>query len=591
MKNSWGTSARVWLGGFLAFALLVAGAWAGRDRVHAYLFNITGEEAPAAQVKALSDLVADQLRPPLDLADDRFIPHADVNPFGVNVFLEQEAEVAKREQVVRMAAEAGFHWLRQEFPWEDIEIHGKGDFIDRRHDPPRSAWEKYDHIVDLADLYGMELIVRLSNPPAWSRAQGDAVGTYAPPDNFQDFADFVYAVVSRYKGRVRYYQIWNEPNIYPEWGEQPVNPEAYTELLKAAAKAARQADPNVVIIAGALAANIEYGPRNMSDLVFLQRMYRAGAAPYFDIMSVQGYGLWSGPTDRRLNPRVTNFSRPMLIRDIMVRNGDADKPIWISEMNWNAAPPDVPPVYGRVDLETQARYLPLAYERIQQEWPWLGVANVWYLKRADDRWERERRPEAYFRLLLPNFEPLPVYEAMREYTRRPAYMGRGHHDQTHWAVEYEGNWETVADRHAVLGSYARSSTPGDTVRVRFYGTGLDLYLVTGPDGGRLSIRVDGVQLRAVSVASEMPIYERVLPVVSRVPYGLHEVELTVVAGPDGQSTVRIDGFVVRGPKPFLPRVTWDDVGFWGGLLLILTLGRRLREQREAEKATVDRGGV
>ena len=38
-----------------------------------------------------------------------------------------------------MAAQAGFKWLRQEFPWEDIEIHGKGDYEDRRHDPARSA--------------------------------------------------------------------------------------------------------------------------------------------------------------------------------------------------------------------------------------------------------------------------------------------------------------------------------------------------------------------------------------------------------------------------------------------------------------------
>ena len=49
----------------------------------------------------------------------------------------------------------------------------------------------------------------------------------------QDFADFVAAVVSRYHGRIRYYQIWNEPNIYPEWGSGTINPEAYVELLKA----------------------------------------------------------------------------------------------------------------------------------------------------------------------------------------------------------------------------------------------------------------------------------------------------------------------------------------------------------------------
>ena len=71
-------------------------------------------------------------------------------------------------------------------------------------------------------------------------------------------------------------------------------------------------------------------------------MYDAGAAPYFDIMAMQDYGLWSGPTDRRMQPRVMNFSRPQFVRDLMVANGDATKPIWISEMAWNAAPEGVP---------------------------------------------------------------------------------------------------------------------------------------------------------------------------------------------------------------------------------------------------------
>lgn len=406
------------LGGlsFLTAQLAPARAW---------LWRHTGEEELLAQIKGFTDLLSDRLRPPLTLAPDVEIQHADVNPFGVNTFLEQEAEPAKRELAIRMAAEAGFHWLRQEFPWEDIEIHGKGDFEDRRHEPYRSAWEKYDHIVETAEAYGMELIVRLSNPPAWTRAQGEGennVDTFAPPDNVQDFADFVHAVVSRYKGRIRYYQLWNEPNIYPEWGSYPISPEAYVELLKAGAEAARAADPNVVIIAGALAATINLQPddpppgNSLNDLLFLQRMYDAGAAPYFDIMAIQGYGLYSGPTDDRMHPRVINISRHKFIRDLMVKNGDAHKPIWIAEMNWNAAPEDVEPRYGRVTLEQQARYLPIAYRRVIEEWPWIGVANAWYLKRATDLWEQNRQPEAYFRLLAPDFTPQPVYESMRAFT-------------------------------------------------------------------------------------------------------------------------------------------------------------------------------
>ncbi|RLT38133.1 MAG: hypothetical protein DWI57_12600, partial [Chloroflexi bacterium] len=350
-----------------------------------WMWQQTGEEAFAAQVKGLSDLAAGLLRPQVKLAPTAVTAYADVNPYGVNVFLEQEVEPDKRALAVEMAAAAGFHWLRQEFPWEDIEIHAKGDFEDRRHQPHRSAWEKYDQIVALAEQHGMELIVRISNPPAWSRAGGDAVGTYAPPDDYQDYADFVAALVSRYRGRVKYVQLWNEPNINPEWGVYPVSPEQYTELLKAGANAARAANPEIVVIAGALAATIDLdgttiAGRNFNDLLFLQRMYDAGAAAYFDVMAAQGYGLWSGPTDRRMQPRVMNFGRPQYVRDVMVANGDGHKALWISEMNWNAAPADVEARYGRVSLEQQAAYLPLAYQRIQDEWPWLGVANVWYLK-------------------------------------------------------------------------------------------------------------------------------------------------------------------------------------------------------------------
>ena len=67
-------------------------------------------------------------------------------------------------------------------------------------------------------------------------------------------------------------------------------------------------------------------------------MYDAGAGPYFDIMAMQAYGLWSGPTDQRMHPRVMNFGRPQFVRDVMVTNGDANKPIWISEMGWNTVP-------------------------------------------------------------------------------------------------------------------------------------------------------------------------------------------------------------------------------------------------------------
>jgi GH35 family endo-1,4-beta-xylanase len=82
---------------------------------------------------------------------------------------------------------------------------------------------------------------------------------WLPPTDLSDFGNYVYAVVSRYRGHIRYYQIWNEPNIYPEWGEQAVDPEGYTRLLCEAYRRAKEADPDAVIISGALAQTIAAG--------------------------------------------------------------------------------------------------------------------------------------------------------------------------------------------------------------------------------------------------------------------------------------------------------------------------------------------
>jgi hypothetical protein len=102
-------------------ALLLAGLFVWRQPARAWLFNLSGERDLFPQLKALSDLSADLMRPQVQTADLTPVQYAGVNPFGVNVFLEQEVEPAKRELAVKMAAEAGFHWLRQEFPgrWSD----------------------------------------------------------------------------------------------------------------------------------------------------------------------------------------------------------------------------------------------------------------------------------------------------------------------------------------------------------------------------------------------------------------------------------------------------------------------------------------
>ena len=524
--------------GWILVLLVVAAALAAviiaaRPLWSEALFNVTGEESLAGQLRGGLEWVGNITRPRPETADFVPVANAGINPYGVNTFLEQEVEPQKREQAVQMVAGAGFHWIRQEFAWEDIEIHSKGDFDDRRNEPPRSAWEKYDHIVDLADEYDLEIIARLSNPPAWSRGAGDAEGAFAPPDDLADYGDFVEAVVRRYDGRIRQYQIWNEPNIYPEWGQGPVSPEAYTELLRVGCERVKAACADCVVISGALAQTIPLGPRDLNDFVFLQRMYDAGAGDYFDVLAMQGYGLWSGPTDRRMRPRVLNFSRPLYLREIMVKNGDEAKPLWITEMNWNAPPPELPDrPYGFVTPEQQARYAVLAYERAQREWPWLGVVNAWFFKRASDT--EKDQAMYYFRLVEPDFSPMPVYHALAETMAQPPILYPGVHQEDHWALSYGGAWETREEPTAELGAWRSAESTQSTLSFTFDGT--DVWLKTGPGSdGSLEYALDGGPEQAVKFAGgEQVALAQVLS------EGRHIVELRGASGP-----LAVDSVTVR----------------------------------------------
>lgn len=502
------------------------------------------------------------LAPTLATADLSPIAHASAPPYGVNTFLEQEVDEQKTRRMLQLIRDAGFTWIRQEFPWRDIEPSAKGDFWDYKWN--KSAWDKYDRIVTLAGEYGLNIIARLDAPPDWSRQDNSLFRR--PPDNYADYGDFVAAVAARYRGKVNHYQIWNEPNIYPEWGDQPVRASEYARLLKIAYQRAKAADPGCVIIAAALAPTIAHEPRNRSDVLFLQEMYDAGAGGSFDVLSTMAYGLISGPDDRRADPwRDVNFSRPQLLREIMVRNGDAAKPIWISELGWNALPPDFPgePMYGRVTDNQQARYTVRGLERIRQEWPWVGVVNLWYLRQPGN-WLPAQQ-EYYFRMVDPDFTIHPVYQAVADFIAKSAALERGYRQDDHYALRYSAGWTERSDIRASLTAYRQTATPGSTLSFTFRGTDLDLVTRTGPGEGALWVNVDenpandaqiprdAAGRYVLDLHTSKETWQTTVPLARGLSDGVHTVTLTVAsrAGSPVALPVTVDALVVDR-KPGAP---------------------------------------
>jgi hypothetical protein len=431
------------------------------------------------------------------------IAHTDVNPLGINTFLQAEPDPDKVAQMLDMIAAAGFSFIRQPFFWYEIEPE-PGVFWDTKWNV--STWEKYDRIVELARQRDIEIIARLDKPPRWARAGQPNLDQCpdGPPTHYEDYARFVEAVVTRYRGKIRYIQIWNEPNLRNEWGCQPIDPAAFTRLLALAYQAAKRADPTVLVLMPGLAPTDQTGPENLSDLLFLEGMYQAGAAPYFDIASAMVYGYGYSPSDRRVEFARNNFSRVIQTREIMVRYGDHAKALWVAEYNWVAFPPDwqgLPSVWGRpVTLEQQARYLYEGYLRAQREWPWIGVLCVWYFRwwLPPDDPANAADPTRGFAIVEWDLTPRPAFQLLAR--ARPvldrAWTGAYAADSRYWQAS-EG-WERRATPAGQ--AWVPQNTAG-TLEFLFGGPRVDLTLLPGT---RISVQVDDRPPRVLANTSARP---------------------------------------------------------------------------------------
>jgi O-antigen ligase len=408
-------------------------------------------------------------------------PGANGPVLGVNLFnlhLEPDPEAVTRTFALVRAL--GAQYARMQVPWDDIEIHGRGDFADRRNVEAIGivdAWAKYDRIVAAANAANVQLIMRLERPPDWARPafiahpafqagileDGNSTG---PPDDLADYANFVRALVERYDGdgvadapgspTVRHFQIWNEPNLKNEWNWQTPRPEDFVELLRVGATAAREANPQAVILFPGLAPTDGLDIRApMTELEYLDRVYQAGGGAYFDVMAAQSYGLGQPPDEHRYvflrnrgnwnwrQPIDTrnDVSRVVLLREVMERNGDAATPIWVTEFGWNAAPDTIPPerrfTWGEpVSEERKGEYIVGQIERARREWPWMGVMNIWMLRYGGYADPNPADPTPYFALVgRDDWEPLPSFRIVQAFSAQPPIAGVGAFTLDHPAVE------------------------------------------------------------------------------------------------------------------------------------------------------------
>ena len=490
----------------------------------------------------------------------RSIPNTDINPYGANFFLAREVELWKRQRTVELAQQAGLGWAKIQFPWAELEPLRKGEFIDPVSG--ESSWAKFDQIVDLCRSYGLQVIARLDRAPGWARLPDTRPET--PPTRFEDYGDFVYAFVEHFQGRVQYIQIWNEPNIYPEWGEQAVDPAAYTDMLRLAYQRAKEADPHVYILSAPLAMTLgephpEAGKwRSMPDPDYLEGMYQAGAGEVFDILSANAFGFDLPPEDPP-DPDVLNFRRVELQREIMEQYGDEDKAIWFNEYGWNAAPAyfaEEDLIWKRVSEEEQAEYTLRGIELARQDWPWAGVFNIWYFRQTGQQYTPDEAAY-YFRMVDPDFTPRRVYDAVQDATRSLFVAPPGHFEETHPAVAADAAWHGVIAAEASGQALLISDQADASLTFTFRGHSVDLITQQGPLEGRLLVTLDGRNVGGLpsddqgrsylDLYAPATVWQARLPIASGLASDQHVVRLTVSAGEP--TSANVDAFEVNAGQP------------------------------------------
>jgi hypothetical protein len=316
------------------------------------------------------------------------------------------------------ARRAGARYVKLLVNWAEVAPKGTRPptFSPRNPADPNYDWASTDAQVRTAVGAGFTPLVYVQNAPEWAQLCSQGPGPCRPsPD---DFADFLAAAARRYRGgylelpRVRYWQIWNEPNfssfLMPQADKagQPISPEIYRALVNAAYRTihAVHAD-NVVIAGGTMPYGKVHNPVNaVAPLLFMRRLLCLSAGPHprrvcsksvrFDIWAHHPYT--SGDPQHHAglpgNVAIPDLWKMRLLleaaRKFETLRSRGATHFWVTEFAWDTNPPDPQGVPEKL----HARWVSEAMYRMWVQ----GVSLVtWFLLR--DRASGPFQSGLYFR--------------------------------------------------------------------------------------------------------------------------------------------------------------------------------------------------
>jgi hypothetical protein len=313
---------------------------------------------------------------------------------------------AERNVMVDMRA-AGAEFVRVPITWRAIAP-------DKPEDPGNPGDSAYafgslDSLLRQLKAQGLTPILSISNAPNWALVAPDPSGWGRKPSPAK-YAQFVKTVAKRYSGkypdqtmplpRVRWYQIWSEPNLprfyQPQYVKgRLVSPRRYRHLVNVTA--ARLDDVAVVparlknkIVAGGLApfhhSKRSGVGRNPGPLRFTREALKRRTD--FDAWSTHPYTPGPPGYSARAPEDVTLGDLPRMraaLKDYARRFHTGRKQLWVTEFSWDSKGPDP----KGVPMKRHVRWIAEAIHRMWRS----GVSVLTWFRVYDEpcAWPKVRR--------------------------------------------------------------------------------------------------------------------------------------------------------------------------------------------------------
>lgn len=256
--------------------------------------------------------------------------------FGANIHLRQRIASDDWNTVLDKAEDAKIKWGREEFSWEVIEPAND-----------QYSWEAYDNVVQTYEDHNMKMVGLLTYSTAWASSNpGSTDYEFYPPDA-DLWKEYVAQVAERYKGKVDYWEIWNEPNHSGFWKGSV---EDYARLFDATYDAIKEVNPDAHIIVGGLSG---------ADADYLDQVYDNIADPtHIEVVAIHPYRVkdnnFNYAPERTIDGLNTLYTDVYNIKAVMGEHGQNDVPIWFTETGWTT-------YSGGVTEQEQAEYLMRLY--------------------------------------------------------------------------------------------------------------------------------------------------------------------------------------------------------------------------------------